>query len=386
MLQQAAGRLRGTCGAGGVDGEGATSACIQNHSITIGVDGDNGVTFADGRYLIRKVAPPLPGFEADGLALPSADGLEVYEFDRLGRHLRTRDGFTGQVLQTFEYDAAKQLTGMVDAFGNRTRIERDGAGKALAIVAPGGQRTALTVDGSGWLESVANPVGDTFRFTYDGGLLKSFKLPEGGTTRFDYDSTGRLTAHHGADGEERTLTRDGDRRRLARHDQDRRAARRRPTRWRSWPTATACAPCASRGRDVEVGHRRRRADDADRRRRHQDDDRDPARRALRRGRPAARRAGDHDAGRQVAQDDADRQRALRDARDPFSIMTLKTTFSDGGSWVYDGAAKTVTAESRRGADDRDLARRLRARGQADARDRRGAAGVRLRRRSGGRSR
>ena len=146
VLQQAAGRLRGTCGAGGVDGEGATSACMQNHSITIGVDGDNGVTFADGRYLIRKVAPPLPGFEADGLALPSADGLEVYEFDRLGRHLRTRDGFTGQVLQTFEYDAAKRSAGIVDAFGNRTRIERDAAGKALAIVAPGGQRTTLTID------------------------------------------------------------------------------------------------------------------------------------------------------------------------------------------------------------------------------------------------
>ena len=30
-------------------------------------------------------------------------------------------------------------------------------------------------------------------------------MPEGGTTRFDYDSTGRLIAHHGADGEERTL-------------------------------------------------------------------------------------------------------------------------------------------------------------------------------------
>ena len=101
--------------------------------MTIGVDGDGGVTFADGRYLIRKVAPPLPGFDADGLALPSGDGPEVYEFDRNGRHLRTRDGLTGAVLKTFEYDAAKRLVGVVDAFGKRTRIERDGAGKALAV-------------------------------------------------------------------------------------------------------------------------------------------------------------------------------------------------------------------------------------------------------------
>ena len=127
-------RTPGACSApaapAALDGEGATSVCMQNHSMTIGVDGDGGVTFADGRYLIRKVAPPLPGFDAEGLALPSGDGLEVYEFDRNGRHLRTRDGLTGAVLKTFEYDAAKRLIGVVDAYGNRTRIERDGAGKA----------------------------------------------------------------------------------------------------------------------------------------------------------------------------------------------------------------------------------------------------------------
>ncbi len=93
------GRLLGTCGSGAPDGESATSICMQNHSTTIGVDGDGGLTFADGRYLIRKVAPPLPGFDAEGLALPSSDGLEVYEFDRNGRHLRTRDGLTGAVAQ-----------------------------------------------------------------------------------------------------------------------------------------------------------------------------------------------------------------------------------------------------------------------------------------------
>ena len=182
---------------------------MQNHSTTIGVDGDGGVTFADGRYLIRKVAPPLPGFDADGLALPSGDGAEVYEFDRNGRHLRTRDGLTGAVLQTFEYDAAKHLVGVVDAFGNRTRIERDGAGKALAIVAPGGQRTALVDQrrAAGSRASPTRPASSTASPTTN-GLIKSFRKPKGGTTRFDYDATGRLIAHHGADGEERTLTRD----------------------------------------------------------------------------------------------------------------------------------------------------------------------------------
>ena len=223
MLQQAAGRLRGTCGSGRLDGEGATSVCMQNHSMTIGVDGDGGVTFADGRYLIRKVAPPLPGFDAEGLALPSGDGLEVYEFDRNGRHLRTRDGLTGAVIKTFEYDAAKRLIGVVDAFGNRTRIERDGAGKATAIVAPGGQRTGAGDRRRRLARERHEPGGEEYRFTYhdDGGLLASFRKPEGGTTRFDYDADGRLTRHHGADGEERTLTRTEGEFGPTRDDQDR---------------------------------------------------------------------------------------------------------------------------------------------------------------------
>src|SRR5262249_50853752 len=65
-----------------------------------------------------------------------------------------------------------------------------------------------TVNAEGWLESVANPADETYRFTYANGLIKSFRKPKGGTTRFDYDTTGRLIAHHGADGEERTLTRE----------------------------------------------------------------------------------------------------------------------------------------------------------------------------------
>ncbi len=210
VLEHYAGRLRGQCGWGKPDGEAATGVCIDNHAKTIGVDGDGGLTFADGRYLIRKVKPPLPGFESDTLALPSRDGREVYEFDGHGRHLRTRDSLTGRVVRTFEYDAEKRLTAIVDAFGNRTTIERDGSGRATAIVAPGGQRTTLGYDGAGWLATVTNPAGETHRFAYhdDGGLLASHERPGGGTTRFDYDAAGRLVRHRGMEGEERTLTRE----------------------------------------------------------------------------------------------------------------------------------------------------------------------------------
>ena len=208
VLQQYAGRLRGTCGSGGIDGEGATSICLSG-SGPIGVDGDGGVTFADGRYMIRKIAPPLPGFDGEGARAAVR---------RRRRGLRVRPqraatcapatGSRGAVLRTFEYDAAKRLVGVVDAFGNRTRIERDAAGKALAIVAPGEKRTRCRSTRAAGSSRSRTPRGRSIRFTYDNGLIKSFRKPAGGTTRFDYDTTGRLVAHHGADGEERTLTRE----------------------------------------------------------------------------------------------------------------------------------------------------------------------------------
>ena len=150
VLQQYAGRLRGTCGAGGIDGEGATSVCMQNHSMTIGVDGDSGVTFADGRYLIRKVAPPLPGFDADGpraavrRRLPRSTSSTA-----TAATCAPATASPARSLETFEYDAAKQSgrrgRRVRQPHADRARRRRQGA----AIVAPGGQRTALTVDSDG---------------------------------------------------------------------------------------------------------------------------------------------------------------------------------------------------------------------------------------------
>ncbi|MBJ7330843.1 MAG: hypothetical protein JHC95_13160 [Solirubrobacteraceae bacterium] len=207
-LEHVAGHLRGTCGySQSPEGEQATRSCINSSDGGLNVDPDGKVVFADGRHQIRRIDPPLPTFDKDGYAVPSPDGGEVWEFDRDGRHLSTRDGMTGTRTRTFTYGTGG-LAKVTDADGNVTRIERAGDGTPEAIVAPGGQRTTLSLDGAGWLAEVKNPANETTKMTYHaGGLLATFKKPAGGTGQFTYDARGRLTKDVSPDGVITTLER-----------------------------------------------------------------------------------------------------------------------------------------------------------------------------------
>lgn len=123
----------------------------------------------------------------------SSDGLSVYEFDSVtGRHLRTLDAMTGNVLRTFGYDAEGRLVRTANRFGNEVAIERGAEGKPTAIVAPNGQRTTLELNGQGELESVIGPAGGAYRMAYANGLLQEFVYPDGGTSRYEYDREGHL--------------------------------------------------------------------------------------------------------------------------------------------------------------------------------------------------
>jgi YD repeat-containing protein len=123
----------------------------------------------------------------------SDDGAEVYLFDRRGLHLSTLHGLTGAVLYRFAYDAQRRLLSMTDAYGNQTRILRDGSGTLTGIQAPFGQVTQLTLGADGYLASIQNPQGDTHAMTYyPGGLLRTFTKPRGQVSTFTYDQHGLL--------------------------------------------------------------------------------------------------------------------------------------------------------------------------------------------------
>ncbi len=156
---------------------------------------DGTIVIADSaNRRIRKLAQPLPGFTADELAVPSADGAQLFRFSAAGRHLDTRDTFTGAVRFTFTYEADGQLAKITDGDGNVTAIQRTAGGAPLAVIGPFGHRTTLTTDANGSLASVRDPLGGTYAFVCNpGGLLLSDTDPAGQVTTFAYDALGRLT-------------------------------------------------------------------------------------------------------------------------------------------------------------------------------------------------
>lgn len=164
-----------------------------------------------GTTRIRRIGPALPGLADFDLLVPAPDGGEVYQFDRTGRHLRTRHPLTGAPLREFDYDAAgrlirvREMTGAAD---NVTTIEHDAAGHPTAIVGPFGDRTTLTVDAHGFLASFANSAGNTHQFASTVlGLMASHTDPRGNTTTFTYDADGRLTLDAGPAGASQALAR-----------------------------------------------------------------------------------------------------------------------------------------------------------------------------------
>ena len=189
------------------DGGPATQAVTQATGIAIAPDGDLYFGNWDSNT-VRRVRPVLPGFTGDAVAIPSADGSELYQFNRAGRHIRTRSTLTGATLRRFFYDGAGRLIRMVDGDGNVLSVERAADGSPLALVAPSGQRTRLSLDPNGHLSTIENPAGERWELTAsDDGLLREFEDPRHHASSFEYDSLGRLIADLDAAGGSTSLTR-----------------------------------------------------------------------------------------------------------------------------------------------------------------------------------
>src|SRR5262249_9219879 len=119
----------GELGFSGNDGP-ATLAQIRGvRGITFAPDGS--FVFADtGNLRLRRVGSAWPGFPSSDIA--AEDGSEIYQFDAVGRHLRTLHALTGAPLYSLSYDAAGRLTQITDGDGNVTTIEHDGNGNPTA--------------------------------------------------------------------------------------------------------------------------------------------------------------------------------------------------------------------------------------------------------------
>jgi RHS repeat-associated protein len=202
-----------------IDGLPATQAWLfRPRSVALDPAGTT-LYVVDSLNIVWKMGVP-GAFEGEETLVPSADGSLFYVFDSDGRHLRTENSYTGEVLLTFGYDefdlpdegdsggsgapppAAQLLTRIEDAHGHVTTIEREPDGTPTAIVAPFGQRTELEIHPTlHYLRKVTRPktVGndEVVELTYDfdeekEGLLRQLRDPKGNDYHHDYDQLGRV--------------------------------------------------------------------------------------------------------------------------------------------------------------------------------------------------
>jgi RHS repeat-associated protein len=194
----------------GYNGDGGAAIGSQlKVPIDIAIAHDGSLYIVDSwNNRLRRVAPPFPGYGNLLSPIVSEDGVEIYVFDQVGKHLRTEDALTRARLTSFSYDSIGRLAAIADIDSLVTTIERDSTGSPIVIVSPFGQRTTLVVGDSGYLASITNPASETVQFTYaSDGLMQTMTDARDNLYQFTYDTTGRLIRDEDPAGGYKTLTR-----------------------------------------------------------------------------------------------------------------------------------------------------------------------------------
>jgi RHS repeat-associated protein len=196
----------GTAGFSG-DGGPAAAARIgaQLRGMAVGADGN--LYIADlNNNRIRKVAGFLPGFGAGETVIASEDGSELYVFSAAGRILTTLNAVSRAVQYTFGYNQARQLVSITDPIGKVTQIARDANGVVTGVTASTGRATQVVVNGAE--VRVIGATGSTELTLDAGGLLQSAVFQDRDSTRYGYDSLGRVDSISESDQGVETLTSD----------------------------------------------------------------------------------------------------------------------------------------------------------------------------------
>ena len=117
------------------------------------------------------------------------NGSVSYAYDVMGRRTRMTDP-TGTTV--YAYDLLGRLLEVTDPRGNQVRYGYDVAGKLSELTYPDGSAVGYAYNADGLLTQVTDSSGTTI-YTYDqGGRLTDRKLPNGVITRYTYDAAGRL--------------------------------------------------------------------------------------------------------------------------------------------------------------------------------------------------
>lgn len=186
----------------------ATSAELSVPYGVILTPGGTLVVADAGNNRVRRVQ--LAVLENDERLFAAPDGLDVFKFDALGRHVETIDAFTKAKLFSFTYNADGYLSAIADVDGDITTIERDAANQPVAIVSEYGQRTELALDSNGFVATLTEPSGVSHQMTYDPeGLLTQYRDRNNNTYINQFNAIGLLESDVAPNGGGWTLSRVG---------------------------------------------------------------------------------------------------------------------------------------------------------------------------------
>jgi|GEM_PF-614797 len=173
--------------------------------ISAGYDGS--FYFKDSTQIYEvKTLLPQHSVGINEILIPSEDGLTLFVFDSLGKHLRTEDVVTKNIIWNFEYNADKKLVSVTDIHGNATTFILGSDQRVTKITGPYGAESQLAYNSRGMLSQVLLPENRQHTMQYNtSNLLINYKNPRDLEYKFDYDDSGRLISDESPGGAGWTL-------------------------------------------------------------------------------------------------------------------------------------------------------------------------------------
>ncbi len=210
------GRL-GRVGAGWNFALGGHAQRFDDHSVMV-VRGDGASVMFEPDGTGGYVDPRGEGLHlveaGGGILRMSSRAGETWDFDAadqdgIGEMIRAVDAVGRATTLAYGTPSKTQqfvpLTEIVDATGQRVRVDSDEAGRITAMALPDGRTWALGYDGNGDLIRIASPDGGARTMTYDGSHRIVTMTDALGATylRNAYDDAGRVVQQWDATGNER---------------------------------------------------------------------------------------------------------------------------------------------------------------------------------------
>jgi RHS repeat-associated protein len=109
--------------------------------------------------------------------------------------------FVRRARQTFDFNAAGQLTHIKDPNGYTTVLTYNAAGQLSTVTDPAGRAITIAYNSQARIDNITDPAGRVVYYGYDtAGRLTSVTDPAGAITHFGYDASNLLTSATDADG------------------------------------------------------------------------------------------------------------------------------------------------------------------------------------------